>query len=122
MRAGLAAAKKMKTYGAKKDANHNEIVDAFKKLGAPVMDLSSMGGGVPDLIVECQGVLHLVDVKNPKTGYGKRGLNKLQKKWAEQWNGGPVYLVYTLQDVENLVNGRCNKVKAYGGYYQVGVA
>ena len=103
-----------RSYGAKKDANHVEIVTAFRKMGASVIDLSDVGGGVPDLIVCCHGVVDLVDIKNPKTGYGRRGLNKLQRNWAEQWRGSPVYMVYTVGDVMEMVQGDKSKVKSHG--------
>lgn len=91
-------------YGAKKDANHHEIVDALKKAGISVIDVSTMGGGFPDLIVYCRGKTMLAEIKNPKTGYGKRGANKLQVVWAENWPA-PVYLITSLEDVEAFANG-----------------
>lgn len=99
-------------YGAKKDANHGEIVAAFQKLGAAVLDLSSMGCGVPDLLVCCGGTARFVDVKNPTTSYGKRGLNKRQREWASEWKGGPVYLVSSVDDAVNLVSGNLASVKS----------
>jgi hypothetical protein len=103
----------MRKYGAKKDANHAELVAAFKKLGVGVMDLSVMGCGVPDLLLWCAKRYLLVDIKNRKTGYGRRGLNKNQKDWADEWTGGPVYLVYDMDDVVALANGHLDFVKRY---------
>lgn len=114
IRAGQEAVKTMKKYGLKKDANHNDIVKAFKKLGADVIDLSNLGCGVPDILVWCKGAWHLIDIKNPETAYGKRGLNPLQKTWAADWKGGAVYLVYNNDDVVNMVNGNLDKVKCEG--------
>lgn len=113
VRAGKAAGTMTRKYGAKKDANHVEIVGAFEKLGAAVLDLSTMGSGVPDLFVKCREVTYLVDVKNPKTGYGKRGLNPLQKEWAEKWKGGPVYLISTVEQVADLFHGRIEGLKRF---------
>jgi hypothetical protein len=87
------------TYGAKKDANHKEIVKAIKKMGVPCIDISSIGCGAPDLVVENRGKLELWEVKNPNTSYGKRGLNKNQVAWAAQWRGSPVRIVRTVDDV-----------------------
>lgn len=103
----------MRKYGVKKDHNHADMVEAFRKLGVSVLDLSTMGRGVPDLIVWCCQRYLLVDVKNRKTGYGRRGLNKNQKEWADDWTGGPVYLVYDLDDVIALANGNFDFVKKY---------
>jgi hypothetical protein len=100
-------------YGAKKDANHNEVVEAFKALGADVLDTSNLGGGVPDLIIGCRNAWHLVDVKNPNTGYGRRGLNKRQKEWALAWKGGPVYLISTVEEAADLVNGNFTALKRF---------
>ncbi|WP_250533962.1 hypothetical protein [Caballeronia sp. AZ10_KS36] len=100
-------------YGAKKDANHAELVSAFKRLGVGVMDLSVLGSGVPDLLIWCAKRYLLVDIKNRGTGYGRRGLNQNQKDWADGWRGGPVYLVYDLDDVVALANGHLDFVKRY---------
>lgn len=100
-------------YGAKKDANHSEIVNEFKRLGASVLDASNVGSGMPDLVVSCSGTLHLVDVKNPNTGYGRRGLNKRQKEWALEWKGGPVYLISTIEEVAEMVRGNLAGLKRF---------
>lgn len=80
-------------YGAKKDANHNDVVSALEKAGASVLDMSAIGGGFPDLVCGFRGVTLLMEVKNPKTAYGRRGLNKNQIRWQQTWCGGPVSLV-----------------------------
>ena len=119
--AGNEAAKMTRLYGAKKDANHKEIVNAFEKMGAHVLDISNLGHGAPDLVVERERVLHLVDVKNLKTSYGKRGLNKIQKAWARNWQGGPVYLIHNIDEVEYFMKGEFDKIYCYGGYDLVNV-
>jgi hypothetical protein len=107
-------------YGSKKDANHAEIIDAMRKAGMAVLDLSRMGKGVPDLLVSIPphsvGMTVLADVKNPKTRYGRKGLNGLQKKFAEDWQGSPVYLVRTVEDVLNMAAGRLDLIDKHGGY------
>ena len=111
-RAGEAAVRAMKKYGAKKDANHKEIF-AYIEIFAAVKDLSTAGFGVPDGIAWVGGGWHLFDVKNPNTGYGRRGLNPIQKKWADDWRGGPVYLIYNVQDAENFVKARFAALKKF---------
>ena len=80
-------------YGKRKDANHNEIVDAMTKVGAYVIDMSHVGKGFPDLIVGFQSKTILMEIKNRKTSYGRKGLNKNQLEWKEQWLGGPYCVV-----------------------------
>jgi hypothetical protein len=92
-RAGFAAMEKIEMYGRKKDANHNEIVDAMTKVGAYVIDMSHVGRGFPDLIVGFKKMTILMEIKNPKTSYGKKGLNKNQLQWKEQWTGGTYCVV-----------------------------
>ena len=102
-------------YGAKKDANHGEVVDALIRFGASVLDISSLGCGAPDLVVWCRGGWHLCDVKNRKTGYGRRGLNPRQQEWAAKWKGGPVTLLYSIDDAKALVEGRLELLKQIYG-------
>ena len=109
-KAGQASARQIMKYGAKKDANHNEIFEELRK-HCPVYDLSAAGCGVPDGIAWIDEAWQFFDVKNPKTGYGKRGLNPVQKKWVEKWSGGPVYLIYTQADAQAFGSGDLESVK-----------
>lgn len=109
---------KMK-YGAKKDANHKEIVDALTAMGANVLDLSSLGCGVPDILVWTVRGWILADIKNPNTAYGKKGLNKRQREWAAAWKGGPVYIIRTVDEAKLLVEG---KLESLGSSEQQEVA
>jgi len=104
-RAGLAAREAKMKYGPKKDANHNEIFEVLQKMCA-TYDLSALGRGVPDGIAWVNGAWHLFDVKNPKTGYGRRGMNPVQRKWLCQWGGGPIYLIYTIDDAIQFAKGQ----------------
>lgn len=93
----MAAKGAIMRYGAKKDANHDEIVDALKAVGVSVIDMSHVGKGFPDLIIGFRSETILVEIKNPKTAYGKKGLNKNQQKWKEQWIGGPYCVVDSVE-------------------------
>lgn len=81
-----------------RDINHKPITDLLDKLFVPYIDLSALGGGVPDLVVDNHGVLELWEIKNPGNWYGKKGLNQNQSKWAEKWRGKPVRIVRTVDD------------------------
>ncbi len=103
----------MKKYGSKKDANHKEIFSVIKKITA-VHDLSAMGFGVPDGLAWCgEKGWQLFDVKNPNTGYGRRGLNNKQKEWASDWRGGPVYLIYNVDEAINFSKGNFDGIKRF---------
>ena len=78
------------------DVNHTEIVRAFEKLGARVLDLSRVGRGVPDLLVRFRNRMRFVEVKSEK---GK--LNKAQEEFATEW---PVSVVRTVDDVAAIVH------------------
>lgn len=119
-RAGDAAAMAKLKYGAKKDANHNEIFKYLSALTA-VKDLSNAGCGVPDGMAWVAGGWHLFDVKNPNTGYGRRGLNSRQKSWADDWRGGPVYLIYNLDDASSFVRGNFDSLKKFPDQEVIGV-
>lgn len=99
-------------YGAKKDANHKELFAVIGKI-VPVKDLSDAGFGVPDGIAWINNGWHLFDIKNPKTSYGRRGLNKIQKRWALDWSGGPVYLLYSVDDALAFATGRFDGIKRF---------
>lgn len=110
-RAGLASREATMRYGPKKDANHNEIFEVLRKCCA-VYDLSVMGCGVPDGLAWVGEQWRLFDVKNPKTGYGRRGLNKVQKKWLAQWQGGPVYLIHNIDEATRFSRGEFDGIKS----------
>jgi hypothetical protein len=111
-RAGDAAAMAKLKYGPKKDANHTEIFQAIEVFTA-VKDLSNAGCGIPDGIAWVNNGWHLFDVKNPKTGYGKRGLNSRQKQWADDWRGGPVFLIYTVEEAMRFARGNFDGIKKF---------
>lgn len=109
-RAGMASAAATMRYGPKKDANHNEIMDEMRK-HCSVFDLSTAGNGIPDGIAWVNEAWQLFDIKNQKTGYGRRGLNAIQKKWIAQWQGGPVYLIHTTEEARRFAHGNFDGLK-----------
>lgn len=76
------------------DGNQAEIVNALKKVGCSVMDLSAVGGGCPDIAVGRNNIVYLLEIKNPAT---KGKLNKLQKEWHAKWRG-QVDVVRTIEE------------------------
>lgn len=113
-RAGLAASKAKMRYGAKRDANHDEVMTELRKHCA-VYDLSNAGNGIPDGVAWINNAWHLFDIKNPKTAYGRRGLNPVQKKWISMWPGGPVYLIYSAEEAARFAQGDFSGIKFFRG-------
>jgi hypothetical protein len=102
-------------FNLKRDANHVEIFAELRKR-CSAHDLSSAGMGVPDGIAWIANAWHLFDVKNPKTSYGKKGLSKTQTNWATTWKGGPVYLIYTVDEAQRFSSGDFEGIKRVGGF------
>lgn len=100
---------------SKKDANHWQIVRLLMAGGAFVRDTSRAFFGVPDLLVWYKGIWSFIEVKNPDTYYGRKGLNKQQRKWAEDWQGGPVFIVRTPEDVAYFLAWELDKLDQAGG-------
>ena len=82
---------------ARTDKNHKERVAAFRKLGASVLSLASMGRGVPDLLVAKDWVTWLIEVKTLK---GKETFDQVH--FAIDWKGKRE-IVRTIADVESVV-------------------
>jgi hypothetical protein len=101
--ASLAARKQI--HGAKRDANHAEICRFLDECGIVYADLSAHGYGVPDLLVPTDGENHLWEIKNLDTAYGRRGLNDLQRLWAQDWQGGPVWLIHSVAEAHAFIVG-----------------
>lgn len=76
-----------KSFGGRKDANHDEIVDALLAAGCAIIDTHKMGGGFPDLLVWYNGVIVLMEIKNLKTAYGRKGLSPRQSIFKQSWPG-----------------------------------
>lgn len=94
---------------AKRDENHETVADVFRQLGCSVFETDRVGEGFPDLVVGLLGVSHLIEVKNPETHYGRKGLNDRQSAFAAAWRGSPI-VVITSEDeaaafVQNIRRG-----------------
>lgn len=97
----------MRLKKAHKDQNHDMIVEELEDLGYSVQSLHMVGGGVPDLIVGMSGETFLVELKSETRqyngkgyGYGVKGrLEDSQIAWIERWQGGPVIVACTTEEV-----------------------
>jgi ribosomal protein L37E len=106
------ANQEMNKYAPKKDSNHNELIKAMKE-HCLVLDTSHVGRGFPDgLALAADGVFRFFDIKNPKTAYGKKGLNDRQKKWVAEFKHKiPVFLIYTVEEAVKLAKGDLDGLK-----------
>lgn len=78
-------------YAKRVDANQAQIVSALEAAGAKVEVI----GQPVDLLVGVPGtkLLMLIEVKNPKSAYGKRGANPRQDEFFEKWGHYPIAMV-----------------------------
>ena len=86
---------------ARTDANHAEVVKAFRSMGCLVLSLAPIGRDVPDLLVKCNGRLCLVEVKDGKKPPSSRRMSIGQQAFADEWG---TILITSLYDVSELVS------------------
>lgn len=66
----------------RRDANHQEVKDAFLGLGCSVADTADVGNGFPDLVVGIAGVNALVEVKTLTGDHTPE-----QERFYSEWRG-----------------------------------
>ena len=76
------------------DVNQKEIVHALRTFGATVQDLSMVGQGCPDLLVGFRNCTILIEVKRD----GKAKYTSHQIEWNENWKGGLVARIESIDD------------------------
>jgi Holliday junction resolvase len=85
-------------HKASLDANHVEIVQALRQVGATVVDLAKVGKGCPDILVGFRGKTYLMEIKT-KTGY----VRTTQEQFFRSWNGGYIAVVRSFDDAYNVL-------------------
>lgn len=83
-------------HQGRRDANHGEIVAAFRHIGYTVLDLGAVGDGCPDICVGKFGYSHLVEIK---TEEGR--LTSDQQEFKQVWEGN-YDIVRSIEDVLEL--------------------
>ena len=81
------------------DANHGEIIDAFRAHGFSVADTSRLGGGFPDCVISRAKKTALVEIKDGKKPPSARDLTPQEREFAKTWRG-QYFVVLSLDDVE----------------------
>lgn len=99
-------------YAARRDTTHAEVRDGLRRAGFSVFDAGGVGGDFPDLVVGAHGHTFMFEVKSP---HGKASDG--QARFAAGWRGGPVSVVYTLEQAlgEIIRYVRASKPRPYGG-------
>lgn len=81
------------------DANHAEILRAFRAAGASAVDTSALPKFVDQVVGWC-GETVLVEVKKPpgpRGGISDRELTPEQRKLHENWRGGTLVVVDSVE-------------------------
>lgn len=87
-------------YAKKVDANQKPIVAGLRGVGASVALLHRAGDDIPDLLVGFRGVTYLLEAKNPD---GKDKVSEGQERFIEDWRGGPVAVVRSLDEALRVI-------------------
>ena len=87
------------TTRASVDSNQAEIVAALRKAGCYVLLMN----GIIDLVVGRCGNTYLLEVKRLKKRGHKDEFTNSQKRFFQEWRGGVVKVVYTVEDALNAV-------------------
>jgi len=95
----------MSKYARRKDDNHDEIANEFKRLGCGVKDVHNLPDFVDILIVR-NGVTVAVEIKDGAKPPSARQLTSGEKKFAEEWqaSGGKWACIINTEQVRELVN------------------
>ena len=77
----------MARRAARIDENQPEIVKALRDIYCKVEILSTVGQGVPDLLVGDRGVNYLLEVKDGNKSPSRRKLTDDEQTWHDEWRG-----------------------------------
>lgn len=86
------------------DENQSGIVAALRAIGATVRVISQ-GDGIPDLLVGFRGQTFLLEVKDGKKPPSKRVLTPAEQKFFDEWRGGSLVIVNTVDEAIAAVTG-----------------
>lgn len=87
---------------ARKDGNHAELRDLWRRMGGSWLDVVPEVKGAPDALLGFRGVDQLAEVKDPEGDATARKLRPAQVEWHRQWRGRPVVKLETPKDLEAL--------------------
>jgi hypothetical protein len=93
-------------HAARIDANQDQIVTALRAMGATVR-IVTQGNGLPDLLVGFRGVTILMEVKDGQKVPSARKLTPAEQKFFEEWRGGIVAIVNSVDEAIALLKNCC---------------
>lgn len=89
---------------ARVDENQSDIVAALRAIGATVRVISQ-GDGIPDLLVGFRGQTFLLEVKDGRKPPSARKLTPAEQKFFDEWRGGTLVIVNTVDEAIAAVTG-----------------
>lgn len=81
------------------DANHSDIVNGLRAVGAEVQSLAGIGRGCVDALVAFRGVWYVGEIKDGSKPPSKRALTLDEAIWHEKFSRhAPVHIWNSLED------------------------
>lgn len=71
---------------ARKDRNHNELVELAESLGMSVLEVHQLPGAL-DLVVGCYGIDRRIEIKDGAKTASERKLSQREHEEFEKWRG-----------------------------------
>ena len=93
----------MRKY-AKRDANHSEIVNALRGIGASVLDLADVGNGAPDIAVGLRGETFFLEIK---TATGR--MTQDEMCFMTEWRGHYMIVRTVDQAIDAVTNPQARR-------------
>lgn len=87
----------------KVDANQPQIIEVFCKCGWSVLDLSSVGAGVHDILIGRGGINVLVEIKDGAKSASYRKLTPAQVEFHDAWTG-PQDICTSIEEAQRISN------------------
>ncbi len=84
------------------DGNQKLMVELFRKMGASVLQLHSVGKGCPDLLISYNTHNVLIELKDGSKCPSQRQLTELERDFFNSWNG-QVCLISTEEEAMSLI-------------------
>ena len=88
----------------KVDLNQNQIIKDLRKIGATVTVISSLGRGVPDLLVSYESKWYVFEIKNPELPKSKQRLTKDEQNWINKQRAS-VHIIRDMYDILKAFRG-----------------